>query len=148
MRGRSAGDACTDGGRGAEPRAASFGVLRREGVDVGFGVGGCGFICGEGAGVVEVVASRSGCGLNDGVRERSGVGRDAPAVLLSRVAALGGSACGFAASGRMKSSISWSSSFSACTLRDGEAMVSLLRGMRIREAGVAGDMAEVPEIIC
>lgn len=107
MRGRSAGEAWTEGGRGAEPRAASLGVLRREGVDVGLGVGGCGFICGDGMGVVEEVVSRSGCGLKDGVRERSGVGWVAAAVpLLSSVAALGGSACGFAASGRTKSSIS------------------------------------------
>lgn len=27
-------------------------------------------------------------------------------------------------------------------------MVSLLRGMRIREAGVAGDIVVVPEMIC
>jgi hypothetical protein len=108
MRGSSAGEACTDGGRGAEPRAATLGVLRMEGVDVGFGVGGCGFICGEGVGfLVVVVISRSLRGLKDGVRE-PGVGRDAAAavLLVSSVAALGGSACGFAASGRTKSSIS------------------------------------------
>lgn len=130
-------------------------------MDVGFGVGGCGFICGEGVGlfavvvgvVEEEVESRSGMGLKDGVRESSGVGREAaaaaPLLLLSSVAALGGSACGFAASGRTKSPISWSSSaVSAWTLSEGEAIVSLFRGIRISDAGVAGDIAAVPEMIC
>ena len=97
---------------------------------------------------VEEEVSRSLRGLKDGVRE-PGLGREAAAAtLFSSVATLGGSACGFAASGRTKSSISWSSSCSAWTLREGEAMVSLLRGMRIRDAGVAGDIAAVPEMIC